>query len=283
MLSLKKLLLPVDFSGRSTGSARYAQEVASRFCSHIILLHVEHDAFIGGPAADQGPPMGSIEHTLWLKKRLDSHLKEDLQGPAVTRVVADGDPAETIVEVARAEQVDLILMATSGHRALRQLLWGSVLARVIHDSICAVWTGVHLTDAPPRELLAFKRVACAVDLGPRTRDALSWASEFASAFGALLLVIHVAKPAANEQVDLSHDPELRLVRRARGELEHLLDEMNIKADIAGGSGSVPETIHQFALQFQADVLVIGRCPSSGWLHSDTHTIIRESHCPVVSV
>jgi nucleotide-binding universal stress UspA family protein len=284
MLELKKLLLPVDFSGRSEGSARYAQEIASRFCSQIILLHVENDPVIGGRAADQGHPPGSIEHKLWLKKQLDSHLKDDLRGPAVRRVVTEGDPAGRIVEVALDEQVDLILMATSGHRALRQFLWGSVLAKVIQDSNCPVWTGVHLTDAPPRELLSFKRVACAVDLGPHTRAALSWASEFASAFGAMLLVIHVAKSAASEQVELSsQDSELGLVRRAREELEYLLDDLNIKADIAAGSGSAPELIHKFALQFEADVLVIGRCPSSGWLHSDTYTIVRESHCPVVSV
>ena len=284
MLELKKLLLPVDFSGRSAGSARYAQEIASRFCSQIILLHVESDPFIGGRAADQAAPLGSIEHTLLLKKRLDLHLKEELRGPAVTRVVTEGDPAGRIVEVALAKQVDLILMATAGHRALRQFLWGSVLARVIQESNCPVWTGVHLTDAPPRDLLSFKRVACAVDLGPHTRAALSWASEFASAFGALLSIIHVAKPVASEHAELSsQDPELMLAKRARGELESLLDDMNIKADIAMGSGSAPELIHEFALKFEADLLVIGRCASSGWLHSDTYTIIRESHCPVVSV
>jgi nucleotide-binding universal stress UspA family protein len=284
MPDLKKLLMPVDFSDRSEGLARYAQEIASRFCSQIILLHVENDPLIGGRPADQGHPPGSIEHKLWLKKRLDSHLKEDLPSAAVTRIVTEGDPAGRIVEVALAEQVDLILMATTGHRALRQLLWGSVLAKVIQDSNCPVWTGVHLTDAPPRDRLSFKRVACAVDLGPQTRSALSWASEFASAFGALLSVVHVAKSAASEQVELpSQGPEPRVARYARAELEYLLDDMKIKADIATGAGSAPALIHEFALQLEADVLVIGRCPSSSWLHSDTYTIIRESHCPVVSV
>lgn len=284
MLGLKKLLLPVDFSGRSEGSAQYAQAIASRFRSHLILLHVEHDASLGGSREHQGPPMGSIEHTLWLKARLETHLKDELRGPGVTRVVKEGDPAEEIVELARAEQVDLILMATSGHHPLRQLLWGSVLARVLHHSHCPVWTGVHLRDAPRNDLLSFKKVACAVDLGSRTRTALSWASEFASAFGALLLVIHVAKPSGSQQVEPSEgDPELRLVKRARVELEDLLRDMRIKADIATGSGSASEVVHEFALGFEADVLVIGRCPSSRRLHSDTYTIIRQSNCPVVSV
>ena len=228
--------------------------------------------------------MGSIEHTLWLKTRLESHLKDELRGPTVSRVVREGDPAGEIVELAHAEQVDLILMATRGHRPLRQFLWGSVVANVIHNSHCPVWTGVHLTDAPPKDLLSFKKVACAVDMGPRTRIALSWASEFASAFGALLLVIHVARPATGEQVGpAAGDSELRLVKHARGELQNVLNEMNIRADIATGSGSASEIVHEYALGFESDVLVIGRCPPSGRLHSDTYTIIRQSHCPVVSV
>src|ERR1700758_1246805 len=69
MLNLKEILLPVDFSDRSEGSARYAQAIASRFSSHIILLHVEHDPFLVGSDESEGPPMGSIEHTLWLRAR----------------------------------------------------------------------------------------------------------------------------------------------------------------------------------------------------------------------
>ena len=70
---------------------------------------------------------------------------------------------------------------------------------------------------------------------------------------------------------------------ARGEIVNLLNTMAIKADIAVGSGSAPTGICEFTLGFEADLLVIGRCPSSGRLHSDTYTIIRQSHCPVVSI
>lgn len=284
MLGLKKILLPVDFSDRAEGSARYAQAIASCFCSHITLLHVEHDPFLVRSEELKGPPMGSIEHTLWLRARLESFLKDELQGRDVTRVVMEGDPATKIVELARAEDVDLILMPTSGHRPLRQFLWGSALAKVLHDCNCPIWTGVHLNDSPPGDLLSFKKIACAIDLGPHTRSALSWASEFASAFGALLLVIHIAKPSGNEQVEApARDSQVQLVKRARGDIENLLDDLDVKADIAVGSGSAPEVICEFTLGFGADVLVVGRCPSSGRLHSDTHTIIRQSHCPVVSV
>jgi len=40
MKSLSKILLPVDFSERSLGAARYAKTLADRFHSELTLLHV---------------------------------------------------------------------------------------------------------------------------------------------------------------------------------------------------------------------------------------------------
>ena len=40
MKSLAKILLPVDFSERSLGAARYAKTLADRFHSELTLLHV---------------------------------------------------------------------------------------------------------------------------------------------------------------------------------------------------------------------------------------------------
>ena len=40
MHSLKKILLPVDFSERCAGAVRYARELALRFDSELILVHV---------------------------------------------------------------------------------------------------------------------------------------------------------------------------------------------------------------------------------------------------
>lgn len=228
--------------------------------------------------------MGSVEHTHWLTARLESFMSSDLRGPAVTRVVVEGDPARKIVELAYAEKVGLIVMPTQGHGPFRQFLLGSVVAKVLRDSDCPVWTGVHLAEAAARHCLSFRKIACAVDLGPHTRSALSWASQFASAYGALLLVVHVTKPIGSARVDASaRDPQLELVNGAREELEHLLSDLGIKAEVAVGSGSVPHVVYDLALGLAADLLVIGRYTLQNRLHSDTYTMIRRSHCAVVSV
>lgn len=284
MLSLDKILLPVDFSARSEGAARCAQVIASQFQSRIILLHIEHDPFLVGSEELKGPPMGSIDRICWLRRRLESFLNTELQGTSVTRAVIKGDPAAIIVELASAERADLIVMPAHGHRPFRELLWGSVVAKVLHDSCCPVWTGVHLANIASTHSLVFHRIACAIDLGPHTLNALAWASEFASAFDAQLLVIHIIKPVTGVRVNGSAgDSQFDAVSHARGEIERLLSNSGIIAEIAVGTGSAPKVIYDLALGFAADLLVIGRHELPTRLHADTFTLIRESHCPVVSV
>ena len=47
--------------------------------------------------------------------------------------LARGDPATQIIRTAGAEQVDLVAMATHGHRLLKDLVHGTTVNRVRHE------------------------------------------------------------------------------------------------------------------------------------------------------
>jgi universal stress protein A len=51
-----------------------------------------------------------------------------------------GDVAETILETARDQKVDLIVMGTHGRHGIAHLLLGSVAERVLRDAPCPVLT-----------------------------------------------------------------------------------------------------------------------------------------------
>ena len=55
------------------------------------------------------------------------------RGFAVTVRLAMGDPATELVRVAHTEQVDLVAMATHGHRFLQDLVRGATVDRVRHE------------------------------------------------------------------------------------------------------------------------------------------------------
>ena len=111
------------------------------------------------------------------------------------------DATEKILAVSRAENVDLIMMPTSGIGRYRRFILGSVTAKVLHDADCPVWTGVHLEQAPPLEALRIQNIVCAVDLKPHSERVLEWAQQMSGEYQAALHVVH-AIPAYETQAGI---------------------------------------------------------------------------------
>jgi len=190
MFTIAKILLPIDFSERSTDAADAAAAIAERFDSTITLLHVLAPRFEVpvGPSAQR-----SVVHA-FAREEAEEKMREfrckEWRHLEVERVLREGEPASTISEYAESENIDLIMMPTHGYGPFRRLLLGSVTAKVLHDTKCPVWTAVHCQEkgqisAQPR------RIATAVDLGPHTSVVLTWASQLSWEFGAPLSIIHV--------------------------------------------------------------------------------------------
>lgn len=287
---LAKILLPVDFSERCLGAARYAEALAAHFHSEIILLHVvepiryEFSALeFGGTALTEL----AANRTAQARKQLDAFLAAELGHSQVNRLVLEGDPAQKIVEYAHAEQAGLITMPTHGYGPFRRFILGSVTAKVLHDADCPVWTGVHLEEAPAAASIAFRRILCAVDLGPQSRKALYWAAKMAAESGARLILAHAipsieARPGEYFDQDLNAE----LMNAARQELEKLQEGVKAEAEVLVEGGDAPKVVCRAARENQADLMVIGRGSAAGVfgrLRTNAYAIIRESPCPVVSV
>jgi nucleotide-binding universal stress UspA family protein len=287
MRSYSKILLPVDFSERSAGAARYAQALARHFHAELVLLHVLT------PPTDEfgGPDMaGSMVDELYRNRaeqafrELEAFMTAEPSGLRVRRIVLEGDPAKKIVDLAHDEGVDLITMPTQGYGPFRRFILGSTTAKVLHDADCPVWTGVHMEQAPALAAIPFRSILCAVDLGPQSSRTLDWAAWLARQFGARLRVVHATAGVP----DLGDDPQWQWrteTRAAAGrELFRLLDGVGAEADLSIEAGEPAQVICSAAAA--ADVLVIGRGSASGVfgrLRTNAYAIIRQSPCPVVSV
>src|SRR5260370_1438222 len=68
---------------------------------------------------------------------------------------------------------------------------GAATAKVLHDADCPVWTGVHLEQAPSLEKIEFRKLLCAVAIGPHMDTVLRCAVELANEYRASLSVLHV--------------------------------------------------------------------------------------------
>jgi nucleotide-binding universal stress UspA family protein len=199
-------------------------------------------------------------------------------------MVVKGDPAWAIMQMAEKEKADVIMMPSHGS-TFNQFLLGSVTGKVLHRTECPVWTGAHVEESPGQKL-AIRNVLCAVDLGPRSDEAVSWAAQMAAEFGARLTLAHVTAsvelwgPGGSYVVQKWKE---ELVGDASQRIAKLQQDMGIKADVFIGSGDVPKVLSQVAKQTKADLLVTGCYPYGGNLRIHGYAIICAVPIPVLSV
>jgi nucleotide-binding universal stress UspA family protein len=282
---LAKIVLPVDFSERSLGAARYAEALAARFGAEVILLHVLPPPHYEFSALEVG---GTVLNELFaarsarVRAELDSFQQEELAHIGTRRLLEEGDPAGKIIELAQREKADIIVMPTHGYGPFRRFILGSVTAKVLHDADCPVWTGVHLEQARSVSAIRFERIVAALDLGPQSPRTLRWAAGLAGEYGARVIIVHAAPLGASTEDDWAR----RAAETARDEIEALKRALGVEAEVVVEGGDPPATVCGLAGRLPADLVVIGRGSAAGVfgrLRTNAYAIIRQSPCPVVSV
>ena len=288
-LSFKAIVFPVDFSDRCRGAARHVEVIAGHFKSRVILLHVL-ESTIGQPGdLDFGGLAASLQWEERMARAEDmirTFLDVDLGRFEVERRVETGDPARTIIRVARESEADLIMMPTHGYGPFRRFLLGSVAAKVLHDADCAVWTAVHMENAPPVDEIHIRRILCALDVAEDNSRIVGAAADFAGEFGAELAFCH-AVPGSDSVPERLLDCELRrhLMAQAREQLQEMLGRIGLNAGVIVESGEIARVVDSAARSCDADLVLIGRSRHHGFARLRTHSyaIIRESPCPVLSI
>lgn len=279
MVPFSKILIPIDFSDRCLGAARFSIPLAEHFHSQITLLHVEPPPAI---YSDRG-----IEHEIPPEKRLRDFLCAAFDHLEVKRILRTGaDVAHEIVQYAHDDGIDLNMMPTHGYGVVRRFLLGSTTAKVLYDTSCPVWTGAKLAQGPRAEWLNPSTIVCAADQDAGSEKALKWASRLASTLDADLMLVHVdPRLRSPGEEDYSAEFHQQVLAEANAKMEKLQAAAGSKAEIVLRGGKVPHAVSSAAEDLDADLLVIGRRSGSAseGLGLNTYGIIRESPCPVVSV
>ena len=197
-----------------------------------------------------------------------------------------GDPARQIVDYAHEQQVDLIMIPTHGYGRFRNLLLGSVTAKVLHDAKAAVWTDAHVEEPGSDQTLDPKRVLCAVALDGHDERLIHASIELAGDASQVRLVhaVPVEEMRPQKYFSLEFDRFLMDVAKERiGELQH---KMGVELQSCVRGGSVSPVVRQTALVQGSDLIVIGRGVVKaplGRLRTNAYAIIRDAPCPVLSL
>jgi nucleotide-binding universal stress UspA family protein len=129
---LLRILVPLDFSGKSRQALRYAVPLAQKFSARIHLVHVL-------PDPGKTPREEVTRLRLAALKRLGETGAQLLPSRVrAENAVLHGDPAAQILALAGRQSIDLIVLTTKGRTGLKRVLVGSTAERIMREAPCPV-------------------------------------------------------------------------------------------------------------------------------------------------
>ena len=139
-----RILLCTDGSKGAQNAACIAGEIAKRFQAHLLVLHVS-DLLTQLPPTARAPQIGLPSEVLrrYLEEDHNAALMPitpilDSAGVKYSVCRKSGYPAETVLQVAKELEADLIVLGSRGLGRFQSLLLGSVSDRVVHHAHCPV-------------------------------------------------------------------------------------------------------------------------------------------------
>lgn len=273
---IDRILFPVDFSPSCASMATFVQRAATLFGSSVTLLHVcdlmSHNGF---ELSVRSPQEIAETHLCVAQDELDSFLASEFPQATCRRTLRSGDVAAEIVDVARKEEIDLIVMPTHAGQ-FRRLVLGSTTAKVLAQVDCPVLTTKHAETIVPGPL-GHRVWLCAVNLSCDSERVLAFASRAARIVGAKLIVTHVLD---------GHDCIETAEKSARSRMAQLFEIVGWQGEVNIAVGSTKEALLAAAGSCDADLIVIGRTPGQDPfdpIRSLSYELIRDAPCPVVSI
>jgi nucleotide-binding universal stress UspA family protein len=281
MIQLKRILLPTDFSETAVDAKRHGIALARAFGAELHLLHVF-------PLRAESLLMPTPRPGDEMERAVGAHLEElaTLIREAGVRCeisIRRGDPAFQILQAAREEEADLIVMATHGRKGVPRVVLGSVTEAVLHA------TPAPLLTIPPRAPGrggSFRRVLCAVDFSPSSPATFAHALAMVTDSSGSLIVLNVIDPAFS-----SSAPDA-----ARASAERALASLHGRVPAEGGWCAVRDAVRfgdtatevlKAAEEEEAHLIVVGahsRRPAvAAMVGSCADRIVRESPCAVLAV
>jgi len=143
MKQINKILFPIDFAENYDSLLPWVSTFVEKFGATLYVAFVTQDL---SNFATFYVPHSNIksfqdEAKAAAEKRMAAAAKDHFQNcPKLKTVVLVGSPAEKILELARQENIDLIIMGAHGRKGLERVFFGSVADKVVTGAPCPVLT-----------------------------------------------------------------------------------------------------------------------------------------------
>jgi len=138
----RKILCAVDFSDFTDEIIEYAVDIAKKFQSELHLLHVIPNINYFTPYESFLTP----ENLVAIERNIEGEVEKDFEkimkkaDLPIKKIVKTGVIFVEIIDYAKLESIDLIVMGTHGRSTIEHMIMGSVAEKVVRKAHCPVLT-----------------------------------------------------------------------------------------------------------------------------------------------
>ncbi len=287
MVTIKKILCPVDFFPASDAAVDYAAGLASNYNAEVHLLHVitpVAGGFYEFPI-DTTEIMKSLEDkSAQEMEKLAAKVR--MAGIIVRTEVRMGNVYDEIKSAIEAVTPELIVMGTHGRRGVERWFMGSTTEKLLRHSPVPLVT----ISAPGEKSFAaprFRRIMVTTDFSDGTPDALAYAFSVAQENESRVTLLHVVHDVS---VDVSDKYRESLLGGVRKQLEDMVpaEAKNWCDVVARVETGVPYRIILRTLEDEKIDLLVMNIHGKGMLDrallgSTAERVVRAASCPVMLI
>lgn len=279
---VKKMLVAIDGSESSMHALKESFKLARNEKSWITVVSVvpEYKGDLDLVA------VGNIMASMRKSSEDALHKARELakaEGALIKTVCEEGEAYERIIDLAEAENCELIVMGRRGLSRLERVLMGSVTARVIGHS------PIDVLVVPRDASIGWDKILVAVDGSKYSKSATERAIDFAAAYGGELKVLSIVDVPA-EFYGESPDAVENLINKAKTYVEEVkkqAEAAGVKAETLVREGEAYKMILDVAEDLSVSTIVMGSHGRTGLkrllMGSVTEKVIGYAHCPVLIV
>ena len=137
MARFGKLLLATDLSPASSAATEQAFDLAVRLRAPLLIVSVIDPGQLRLPGGRFGQRVDQVRAQREIVAQ-ELVARGRALGIAVSFLIWEGEPGESIVEAARAEHADLVIVGSHGRGSMGRLFIGSVSEHVVRHAPCPV-------------------------------------------------------------------------------------------------------------------------------------------------
>lgn len=297
MVSIDRILCPIDFSDFSLDALRHGLGLAQWYSAQLTLLHVYPVTY---PLSVEGLPGAAPAFVDVDPNALAEAVRTfcapvvESSGQKVDVIVKPGDAAREIRQEAESAPYDLLILGTHGRSGFERLFLGSVTEKVLRSTRVPVLTIPPPVREPGPPL--YKAILCPLEFSEASIRALEYALSLAKEADARLILLHVVEDVLGDdgeqtlaQLSVADYYKKRQEESAARLRAVVPDEARVwcRPEERVVKGRAHQEILKVVADEHVDLVVMGVHGKSVVnrlvFGSTTHRVIREAGCPVLTL